>query len=135
MTGEIDGHRRLGVGELPRRAEPQPVVGLFNLAPVHEGLAEDAVLVANAVTDAGHRLGGQGVDEAGSQTPQAAVAQTGLDLLGAQVSQVQPALVHGLLGDLGQPTGQQGVVQLAAQQVFGRQVAHGLRLGVAVGSR
>ena len=84
VTAEGDDLRGLGVRELPRRAEGEPGVGLLDLAAVDEGLPEDAVLVADAVADAGHAHGGQRVDEAGGQPTQTAVAQTRLDLLGPQ---------------------------------------------------
>ncbi len=135
VTAEGDDLRGLGVRELPGRAEGQPGVGLLDLAAVDEGLPEDAVLVADAVTDAGHAHGGQRVDEAGGQPTETAVAQTRLDLLGPQGGQVDTALTETLLDDLGQPGGQQRVAELAAEQVLGGQVRHALRLGLGLASQ
>ena len=135
VTAEGDDLRGLGVRELPRRPEGEPGVGLLDLAAVDEGLPEDAVLVADAVADAGHAHGGQRVDEAGGQSTQTAVAQTRLDLLGPQRGQVDAALAETLLDDLGQPGGEQRVAELAAEQVLGGQVRHALRLGLGLAAQ
>ena len=116
--------------ELPRRAVGQPRVGLLDLRAVDEGLPEDAVLVADAVADGRDPHGRQRVDEAGGQPAEAAVAQARLDLGVAQGVQVDPETRHRLLGGLGQAGGQQGVVQLPAEQVLRRQVGHHLGLGL-----
>ena len=122
---------RLRVRELPRAAQREPGVGLLDLPAVDEGLAEDAVLVADAVADAGDAHGGERVDEAGGEAAEAAVAEAGLDLLGAQRRQVEAAGGERLLGDVVEVGGQQGVAELASEQVLRRQVADGLGLGLA----
>ena len=124
MPAEADLDGALGVRELPRAAQAQPAVRLLDLAALDEGLPEDAVLVADAVADAGlvHRR--ERVDEAGGEPPEAAVAQAGLDLLAAQRRHVDAALLHRLLGDALQVRGEQVVAELAAQEVLRREVAH-----------
>ena len=132
MATEIHLDGGLGVRELPRTAECEPGVGLLDLTPIDEGLAEDPVLVANAVADTGDAHGGQGIDEAGGEPTQAAVAEAGFDLLGAQGGQVEATGGHGPLGDLVEVRGHQGVAELAAEQVLRRQVADDFGLGGAV---
>ena len=90
---------RLGVRELPRRAEREPRVGLLDLLAVDEGLAEDAVLVADAVADARDAHRRQRVDEAGREAAEAAVAEAGLDLLRRAASQVEPQAASASVGD------------------------------------
>ncbi|MDQ1137425.1 hypothetical protein QE410_002224 [Microbacterium sp. SORGH_AS 1204] len=102
--------------------------GCSTCCPSAKALAEDAVLVADAVADRGHAHGGERVDEARGQATEAAVAEPGLDLDLAEVVDVDAALGERLGRDVGQSRGEQVVVELAAQQVFGGEVAHGLRL-------
>jgi hypothetical protein len=129
---EPDGHRLLRVGELPRRAERQPVVRLLHLPAVDEGLPEDAVLVPDAVPDRRDVHRRERVDEARGQPAEAAVAEAGLDLLRPQLVQVDAEVRHRLLGDLRQVGGEQRVAELAAEQVLGGQVPDGLRLRLAL---
>ena len=109
--------------ELPRAAQAEPAVRLLDLAVVDEGLAEDAVLVADAVADARHVHGRERVDEARGEAPQAAVAQARLDLLAAQRGHVDAALLHRPVSDVLQVAGQQVVAQLTAEEILGREVA------------
>src|SRR5690606_23928950 len=132
VAAERHGLRGLGVRELPRRAEPQPRVGLLDLLAVDERLTEDAVLVADAVADARHAHRGERVDEAGGQTPEPAVAQTRFDLLPAQGVDVDAAGGEGLGRHVGEPRGEQVVVELAPQQVLRREVAHALGLALVL---
>ena len=92
-----------------------PGVRDLGLAVVVEFLPEEAVVVVQAHAVAGQAQGGDGVQEAGGQTAQTAVAQGGLWLHGLDDTQV-PAQV-----------GQQGanlVVESQGQQVVGQELAH-----------
>ncbi len=53
----------------------QPVVGNFNLVSINNFLLEDAVAVAKTVAPGGVVERSQAVEEAGSETAEAAVAQ------------------------------------------------------------
>ncbi len=130
LGGAAEGDRLGGlrVRELPGRAEREPGVGLLDLLAVHERLPEHAVLVADPVADARHAQGGQGVHETRGQAPEAAVAETRLDLLRAELVKADSAGGERRLGDLGQPAREQVVVELPAQQVLGGEVADALRL-------
>jgi len=57
------------------------VVGLLLLPAVSERLAEDPVLVAQAIAHRGELEHRHGVQEARSQSAQSAVAETGIGLL------------------------------------------------------
>src|ERR1700761_1342995 len=71
-----------GTCDFPRVAGEEPVVRSLDLRAVGEDLlAEDAVLVAQAVADGGEMERRQRVDEASSETAQAAVAETRVGLL------------------------------------------------------
>ena len=132
VSAEVDRDLHLGVSDLPRGAHREPRVGNLHLALILEGLLEDAVFVADPVADARDPERGHRVDEAGGQTTEATVAQPGLDLLLTQVLDVDATGRHCLAGDLGELGRREGVVELAAQQVFGREVAdHLLRRAVA----
>ena len=128
VPAEVDGDGRLRVRELPRRAQRQPVVGLLHLPAVDERLAEDAVLVADAVADAGHVHRRERVDEARREPAEAAVAEARLDLRLAQLGQVDAQRRQALLDDLVQVGREQRVVQLPAQEELRRQVRDGLGL-------
>ena len=101
--------------------------GNLDLAPVDEGLAEDAVLVADPEADARHVHGRQRVHEAGRQPTQTAVAQPRLDLLRQQRRQVDPTARQTLLDNLAQTGGQQGIAKLTAKQILRGQVTDHLR--------
>ena len=80
MAAELNGLDLVGTADLPDVAVFQPVVGNFDLIAVHDALTEQAVLVADGAAHGGQLKSGEGVEEAGSQTAEAAVAQTGLGL-------------------------------------------------------
>ena len=126
-AAEVDLDGAVGVRELPGGAEGEPRVGHLDLAPLFEGLTEDAVLVADAVADARHVHRRERVDEAGGEAAETTVAEAGLDLLGTQEIEVEAERRHGLLGDVSEVGGEQRVTHLAAQQVLGREVADHLR--------
>ena len=63
---------------------PQPVLGILDLPAVLEGLPEQSVIVANAVAVRGKAHGRHGVEEAGSETAEAAVAERGVGLVGEE---------------------------------------------------
>src|SRR5207302_9616716 len=83
-SAEPDDLGQLRVGELPRAAEAEPLVGLLDLGAVDGDLAEDAELVPDAVADGGDAERGQRVEEARRQPAEAAVAQPRLALPGGQ---------------------------------------------------
>ena len=83
-------HRLVRARHLPGVRPAQPVVGVFDLGAVPDLLAEDPVIVAEAVADGrdGHR--GHGLDEAGRKPSEPAVAEPGVRLLLEELGQLQP---------------------------------------------
>ena len=109
----------------------QPVVWTLNLVAVLiELLAEDAVGVANAVADCRNGLGCQGVDEAGSKTAEATVAQAWLNFHIFNSVEVEAELLHSCFYLLRNTGIEDGVWQLGAEQVLSREVTNSL--GVAL---
>ena len=91
MAAEVDVLRVLGTRHLPRIAVLEPVVRFLDLAAVHDLLAEDAVVVPEAIPHSGEVKGRHRVDVARGETPEAAVAK--------------PCVGRGLRGRAGRPLG------------------------------
>ena len=106
--------RRPGAADLPGVAVAQPVVGELDLPAVVNLLVEDAELVADAVADGGNAEGGQGVEVAGGETAEAAVAEAGFALLLDDWSRSRPS--SGGLADV--------VFESEVQQVAGEIRSH-----------
>ena len=62
------------LGKFPRIAEKKPIVGALHLPAIFKGLFEDAIFIANAITNAGDIERGQRIEETGGQPSQAAIA-------------------------------------------------------------
>ncbi len=130
-AAKADGVDHLGALELPGVAEIQPVLGLLLLPAIDDGLAEQAVFVADAVAVAGDAQGRHAFHEARRQAPQATVAQGRIGLQQADALQVHPQVGEGLAGHLQQPEVAQAVKQQAADKELQGQVVHPL-LALAV---
>jgi hypothetical protein len=100
---ETDGYLVIGVGELPRVAGIQPLVGALQLPAILERLLEDPELVVDAVCYGWQIERRQRVHEAGGQPPQAAVAQGWLGLQSDQRVQVEAQVGQRLARQLGRP--------------------------------
>ena len=85
---DADVHRLRGAVDLPGVGPSEPVVGPLDLPAALDLLAEDAVLVAQAVPDGGDGEGGHRVEEAGGEAAEAAVAEPGVGLLLAEPVEV-----------------------------------------------
>ena len=94
-------------------------------------LLEHAILVADAVAPAGQVEGGHGIDEAGGQPAQAAVAESGVLLCIHQGLHVVAQLLEGLAVDPLQLQVHHRVQQRAAHQELGAQVVDELRVLLA----
>ena len=81
VAAELHGDGTGGLAGLPGIAVLEPGVGLLDLTAVLDLLTEEAVAIAHAVAVAGDALLGHGVEEAGGQTTEAAVAQAGVALV------------------------------------------------------
>ena len=85
LAAEADLLRLVHLGDEPGVAQAKPVVGQLHLLAVDDLLLEDAQLVADGVAGGGDLQGGHGVQIAGGQTAQTAVAQASV---GLQLEQV-----------------------------------------------
>ena len=79
-AAEADLVGDLGALELPGIAERQPVLRLLDLPAVVEQLPEQAVLIADAVAEAGDPDRRHALHEAGGEPAEAAVAERGVGL-------------------------------------------------------
>lgn len=77
-TVEIHRQHVLGTRLLPRIAETQPIVRLFELEPIANQLLEDTVLIAQSITVRGDSQRCHRVQEARRQTTETSVTQTGV---------------------------------------------------------
>ncbi|OPZ04772.1 MAG: hypothetical protein BWZ09_01577 [Alphaproteobacteria bacterium ADurb.BinA305] len=126
VAAEADAHADLGAGELPRVAVREPVVGHLDLLPVDDLLAEHAVVVADAVAEAGHAERGHGVEKAGGEATEAAVAERGVGLELGQAVGVDVEQAQRLAHRAGEFEGEHGVAQAAADEELHRQVIDAL---------
>ena len=116
----------LGTHELPRVAVDQPVVGLFNLAAVHNTLTEHAVLVANPISNARQPYGRDGIEKTGRQPSQATIAKRSIGLDFNQGVEISTQLLTGLLAGVIHVGGEHRIDECTTGQKFHRQVVHPL---------
>jgi hypothetical protein len=108
------------------------MVRVLDLAAVGDLLAEDSVLVPQAVADRGELERGHRVEEAGGEPPESAIAQAGVGLRLGKLPRVEAlALDHLPHGGLG-PEVQDVVGQRPADQELQREVVHLLGVGPIV---
>ncbi len=87
-AAETNGIGHFGPLEFPRIAERQPVLGIFELPAILDALAEEAVIVADAVAVGGDRERGHAFHEAGREPSEATVAERRIRLERAQRVQI-----------------------------------------------
>src|SRR5215469_3932385 len=80
-TVQFDFDLLMGSLDLPRVLPAEPVVRLFLLPAIPNGLLEDAVFIAKAVANGRELHGRHGVEEASSQTPESTVTEAGVGFL------------------------------------------------------
>ena len=128
---DLDGVRR--TGDFPGVREAQPVVRLFFLFAVHDLLAEHTVFVAD--THAGGREFERchGVEEAGSQAAETAVAETRVDFLFAEFFERHADFVERFSNGAFDVEVQHGVAERTADKEFEGEVVDALDVFVVVG--
>ena len=114
MHGDFNGVRQ--ARHLPGVGMAEPGVGGFDLIPILELLAKDAIVVAQPIAHGRDLHRGHGIQEAGGETAQPAIAQPGIRLLLRQLHQVQPLALEHLTRDrldqeIGQVVGQRATDQ------------------------
>ena len=122
LAAEADLLGLIHLGDEPGVAQAQPVVGLLHLLAVHDLLLEDAQLVADGIAGSGDLQGGHGVQVAGGQTAQAAVAQAGVRLLLKQVGGREAQVLQRVLQGIQKAQIVGVLFQGTAHQKFQRQV-------------
>ena len=110
---------------------PQPILGFLGLPTVLEGLAEQAVIVADAVAVGGQSDGRHRIEEAGGQAAEPPVAERRVGLVGKQGGIVDVELRDQRADGLVQAQVGDGVFEQAADQELHRQVVDAL---VALGT-
>ena len=119
--------------DLPGVGTAEPVVGVLDLPAVGDLLAEDPVLVPQAVTDRGELERRHRVEEAGGEPAQAAVAQAGVGLHLGELRPVEFLALHRLPHDRLDPEVEDVVGQRPADQELHRQVVDLLGVGAIIG--
>ena len=128
-AAEVDVVADLGSFELPGIAEIQPGLGLLLLPAVGQHLAEQAMLVADAIAMRGNVEAGHAFHEACRQASEAAVAERRVRLQGNDPLQVDAQLGKGLAGFLEQPEVAEVVQQQATDEELQGQVVDPLARG------
>jgi hypothetical protein len=132
-AAEMDFELGFGALDFPGIAVAQPVVGFLDLVAVADFLAEDAVIVADAVAVAGKLEGGEGVEEAGGEAAEAAVAETGVAFDVAQEVPGEAQLLHGLADGIVELEIDDVIAHGAADEVLHGEVVGALGAGLVVG--
>jgi hypothetical protein len=130
---EVDLDRLVESRHLPRIRALQPVVGLLALPAIGQRLPEDAVLVAQPVAHRRQLAGGQGIEEAGGEPAEPAIAEPGVGLLVEQPDPVEIVAPHRLLDHRIEQQVVDVVGQRPADQELHRQVVDPLRVLPLVG--
>ena len=97
----VDGLIRLAV--FPGKAVFQPVVGDFYLVAVDDFLLKQAILITDRAAMSRQVMRRHGINEAGSQPAQAAVAQTGIRLFLINLVNIQLEVTQNFLDSLFNP--------------------------------
>ena len=100
----------------------QPVLGLLALPAVLERLPEQPVLVANAVAVRGEAHGRHGVEEAGGETAETAVAERGIGLVGEERAVVDAEALDDGPQPFIEPEVGDGILEQPADEEFHREV-------------
>ncbi len=109
LAAEVDPLGLVHLGDEPAVGDLQPVVGELHLLALHDLLLEEAQLIADGVAGGGDLQGGHGLQVAGGQTAQTAVAQAGVGLHLEEVGGGEAQVLNGLL-ELGQDPQVEGVL-------------------------
>jgi hypothetical protein len=125
-AAEADGVIVFGADEFPRIAVDEPVLRRLLLPAAADDLAEQAIVVADAIAMRGDRERRHAVHEAGGEAPEAAVAERGVGFDPAQVREVDAELIEGFRHRLGDAEIGHRVEQQAPDQKFEREVINAL---------
>ena len=111
-----------GPGELPRIAERQPVLGIFVLPAVLDGLSEQAVVVTYSIADRRDIERRHAVHETGGEAPEAPVAERRVGLQRPQRVEIDSKIGEGGAHRLRQTEIGERVDQQPPDQKFQREI-------------
>ena len=114
---------QLDASDFPRETVVEPVVGLFHLPAVLDCLTEHPVPVTDPVADDRQPQGRAAVEEAGRQTSETAIAETGVVLGFEHIGIRQAQTVERLLADILESQIEHDVTQQTPHEVLERQIA------------
>src|SRR5262249_2146774 len=98
-TVELDLYCILQAGNLPRIVAAQPIVGVLYLPTIFNRLLENPVFIAQTIAHRWQLQGRHRIEEAGCQTSQSPISQTGVGLLLEQIEPIQISVLNGILHD------------------------------------
>ena len=119
--------------DLPRVAELEPFVRLFDLIAVDDALVEDPEVVAEPITDRRQVHRGHRIEEAGGEPAEPAIAESGVHLVIAELVPIQPLLRHGLAADVFHLEIDHIVAQQPADQELEREIVDALDVLLVMG--
>ena len=122
VAAELDVDRPFGPHQLPRVAEAQPLVGLFDLPAVDDFLVEDPEFIADPVPHRGNLERGERIDEAGRQAAEPAVAQARLLLLRQQFLEIHAEFRHAFPDRVEDSEVDEVVAEMRTHEEFGGQI-------------
>ena len=128
-AAEADRVDHVGPLEFPGISIAEPIFRPFDLLAVLDALIEQPELVADPVAVAGISVGCQGIEEAGSQTAEAAVAEGGIGFAVDNLVKVDSGTGQSLGRDVIHAQVEQALLELTPDQVFHRQVVDPLGIG------
>ena len=116
MAAEADADGLVRAAHLPGVAVGEPFVGGLVLGAVHDLLLEEAVAIAHAVAVARDALVRHGVEEAGGEAAQAAIAERRIGLVLLERVEVAPKLGQAVLHKVMDAKVQQVVIEQTTDQ-------------------
>lgn len=96
---ELNLHRLVGASDLPGILATQPIVRLFMLPAVLDGLFEDAVFITQPITHRRQLHRRHRVEKASRQPPEPAVPEAGVRFLFDEAEPIEVLLLDGLLDE------------------------------------
>lgn len=126
VPAKADANRLVRALDLPWIALGEPLIGDFHLASVNDLLLEQAVAVAHAVTVARDALVCHGVEEAGGETAEAAVAERRVGLLALDLVEIAAHVGDGVGDEVADAEVEQVVVEQAPDEELDREIIDAL---------
>jgi hypothetical protein len=122
-TAEADGLRVFVPRQLPRIAEVQPVVVLFDLAAAVDALLEHPEVVADTVADGRQLQRRERIHEAGREPAEASVAEAGIAFALQDLAELEPVVSRQLDRRFMEVHVHETEAEAAAGQELRRQIA------------